>query len=159
MVSGGAGGVSGGAGAVSSGAGVASVGVGGRDFGSGGAWVGDELRRVGDASELRVASRRADGSLRPYATIWHAVVGDDLHIRSAHGPENGWFRRALGAGVGRISSGGVEKDVTFELADAGVREALDAALHEKYDRFGHGPVAAITGSDVLETTLVVRPVG
>lgn len=26
-------------------------------------------------------------------------------------------------------------DVTFELADPGVRAALDAAMHRKYDRF------------------------
>jgi hypothetical protein len=34
---------------------------------------------------------------------------------------------------------------------------LDTALHNKYDRFGPTPVAAITGDDVLETTLKVLP--
>lgn len=120
-------------------------------------WTDDELRRLGGADELRVASQRPDGTMRPFTTIWHTTLGENLYIRSAHGPENGWFRRARQAGVGRISSGGVEKDVTFELADPGVREALDAALHAKYDRFGPGPVGAITGDDVLETTLKVTP--
>jgi hypothetical protein len=120
-------------------------------------WTDDELRRIGGADELRVASERPDGSLRPFTTIWHSALGGELYIRSAHGPENGWFRRVRQAGVGRISSGGVEKDVTFELADAGVREALDAALHQKYDRYGPGPVGAVTGDDVLETTLKVTP--
>src|SRR3954468_13632392 len=77
-------------------------------------WTTDELRRVADAVELRVASRRVDGTLRPYVTIWHVGVGNALYIRSAHGPSNGWFRRAQQAGVGRISAGGVERDVTFE---------------------------------------------
>jgi hypothetical protein len=120
-------------------------------------WTDDELRRIGGADELRVTSERPDGSLRPFTTIWHSTLGGELYIRSAHGPENSWFRRARQAGVGRISSGGVEKDVTFELADPGVREALDAALHQKYDRYGAGPVGAITGDDVLETTLKVTP--
>jgi hypothetical protein len=120
-------------------------------------WTDDELRRIGGADELRVASQRPDGTMRPFTTIWHTTLGENLYIRSAHGPENGWFRRARQAGVGRISSGGVEKDVTFEPADPGVREALDAALHAKYDRFGPGPVGAITGDDVLETTLRVTP--
>ncbi len=120
-------------------------------------WTADELARMNAASELRIASHRPDGTLRPYTTIWHSTLGDALYIRSAHGPENGWFRRALAAGSGRVSAGGVEKAVTFELAEPGIRADLDRALHQKYDRFGPGPVAAITGSDVLETTLKVTP--
>jgi len=120
-------------------------------------WTTDELARIDKASELRIASRRPDGTLRPYTTIWHSTLGDALYIRSAHGPGNGWFRRAVASGTGRISAGGVEKDVTFELAEPGIRADLDRALHGKYDRFGPGPVAAITGSDVLETTLKVMP--
>ena len=120
-------------------------------------WTSDELQHIGAASELRVTSQRADGTLRPYTTIWLTVLGDTLYIRSAHGPENGWFRRAVQAGTGRISAGGIEKDVTFELADPAVREELTAALHRKYDRYGSGPVAAITGDDGLETTLRVLP--
>jgi len=120
-------------------------------------WTTNELRCVSDAVELRVASRRADGTLRPYVTIWHVGVGDALYIRSAHGPSNGWFRRAQEAGVGRMSAGGVERDVTFEPAPADVREAVDKAYHAKYDRYGPAPVGAVTGPDVLETTLRVIP--
>ncbi|MCR2783106.1 MULTISPECIES: DUF2255 family protein [unclassified Microbacterium] len=121
------------------------------------AWDPDELRKVGEATELRVTFEREDGTLRPYVTIWNGVVGDAVYIRSAAGPNNGWFRRAVRSGRGRISAGGVEKDVTFERADPEVREALDAVLHAKYDRYGPGPVGAITGADVLETTLRVMP--
>ncbi|WP_291049750.1 DUF2255 family protein [Herbiconiux sp.] len=121
------------------------------------AWTSDELHRIGAATELRVTSQRPDGTLRPYATIWHSPLGDALYIRSAHGPDNGWFRRALASGTGRITAGGVEKDVTFELADPSICTALDTALHQRYDRFGPGPVAAITGPDVLDTTLKVTP--
>ena len=120
-------------------------------------WEDDELRRIGEAAELRIASQRRDGTMRPYTTIWHATLGDALYVRSAHGPDNGWFRRAVRSGVGRISAGGVEKDVTFELADPSIRAELDAALHTKYDRYGPGPVGAITGLDVLQTTLRVLP--
>lgn len=121
------------------------------------AWDESELRRVGAATELRISSRRPDGTLRPAVTIWHAAVGDALYIRSAHGPENGWFRRALRSGAGRVTAGGVEKDVTFELADEAVAPAVDAALHAKYDRYGPGPVGAITGPDAAATTLLVMP--
>jgi len=122
-------------------------------------WAPEELASITKASELRIASYRSDGSLRPFIPIWHSALDGALYVRSAHGPENGWFRRALTSGTGRVSAGGVEKDVTFELAEPGIRADLDRALHEKYDRFGPGPVAAITGSDVLETTLRVMPRG
>ena len=49
------------------------------------AWTADELDRIGRADELRIASRRADGSLRPYVTIWTVRSGDDIYVRSAHG--------------------------------------------------------------------------
>ena len=122
------------------------------------AWDETELRRISAATELRISSQRPDGSLRPAVTIWHAAVGDSLYIRSAHGPENGWFRRAVRSGAGRVTAGGVEKDVTFALADAGVAPDVDAALHAKYDRYGAAYVRPITGPDAATTTLVVMPV-
>lgn len=122
------------------------------------AWDAEELRRIGAATELRISSRRPDGSLRPAVTIWHATVGDALYVRSAHGPDNGWFRRAVRSGAGRVTAGGVEKDVTFRIADAAVAADVDAALHTKYDRYGPGPVGAITGMDAATTTLLVTPV-
>ncbi len=42
-----------------------------------GGWTDDELRRMGDATELHLASRRGDGSLRPYVTMWTVRAGDD----------------------------------------------------------------------------------
>lgn len=122
------------------------------------AWDEAELRRIGAATELRISSRRPDGTLRPAVTIWHAAVGDALYVRSAHGPENGWFRRAVRSGTGRVTAGGVSKDVTFRLADGAVAPEVDAALHQKYDRYGPGPVGAITGTDAAATTLLVTPV-
>ncbi|PUB20880.1 hypothetical protein C8K30_11591 [Promicromonospora sp. AC04] len=120
-------------------------------------WTDEELRRIDSATELRIASQRPDGTLRAPVTIWHTVVGDALYIRSARGPENGWFRRALDARQGRVEAGGVTRTVTFQLAPPEIREQLDAALHAKYDHFGPGPVGAITGADVLRSTLVVLP--
>ncbi|HEX6451465.1 MAG TPA: DUF2255 family protein, partial [Trebonia sp.] len=41
-------------------------------------WTDDELRRIGGATELQVASLRPDGTLRPYVTIWGVQSGSDL---------------------------------------------------------------------------------
>jgi hypothetical protein len=60
-----------------------------------GGWSGDELHRLGDATEVEVASRRPDGTLRPYTVMWAGRVGDDLYVRSAGGPDRPWYRHAL----------------------------------------------------------------
>ncbi|MEZ0448009.1 DUF2255 family protein [Cellulomonas sp. ICMP 17802] len=120
-------------------------------------WTADELRRIERVDELEVASRRPDGTLRPFVTIWFVGHGDEVYIRSAHGPQNGWFRRAREAGAGRVRIGGVQKDVTFEPGDDAPHDALDAALHAKYDRYGPAPVGAIVGPAVRDVTLRVVP--
>ena len=90
-------------------------------------------------------------------TIWFARVGDDVYVRTAHRPPSAWFRRAQASGVGHVSVGGVEKDVVFAVPDAAVAADLDAALHAKYDRYGPGPVGAVTGPTVTGVTLRLDP--
>ena len=120
-------------------------------------WTADELRTVAGVDELEVASRRPDGSLRPFVTIWFTVSGGDLYIRSAHGPQNGWFRRATQSGTGRVRIGSVEKDVVFEDGADAPHAAIDSALRAKYDRYGPGPVRTIVGPSAAEVTLRVVP--
>ena len=109
-------------------------------------WTSDELERIGAAEELRLASRRPDGSLRPYVTMWVVRAGDGLYVRSAYGPGNPWFRRATASGTGRIRADGIERDVSFADAAPDVQGDIDAAYHAKYDRLrpadrrlGHRP--------------------
>jgi hypothetical protein len=50
-------------------------------------WTTSDLDHLGRAEELQLASRRADGTLRPYVTIWVGRAGDGLYVRSAQGPD------------------------------------------------------------------------
>jgi len=123
-------------------------------------WTGEELRRVGNAAELQIASRRCDGSLRPYVTIWTVRAGDHLYVRSAYGTGNPWFRRATASGTGRIRADGIERDVTFTPAselDAATQAAVDAAYHAKYDRYGPQIVGTVTGAHAAPVTLRLVP--
>ncbi|WNM28494.1 DUF2255 family protein [Demequina capsici] len=124
-----------------------------------GAWTSHELATIAQTDELRIASRRPDGTLRPWVTIWVAREGDDIYVRSAHGVDNPWFRRASRSGRGRVSAGGVERDVVLELvpADAAEHPRIDAELHAKYDRYGPAYVGAITGASTYEGTFQVVP--
>jgi hypothetical protein len=120
-------------------------------------WTADELTRIGDATELQIASRRSDGSLRPFVTIWVVRVGDDLYVRSAYGTDNPWFRRAKTSGEGRVRAGGVERDVTFIAPAADTRIDIDAAYHAKYDRYGPQIVGTVVGPHAAPGALRLVP--
>ncbi|QHT57808.1 DUF2255 family protein [Cellulomonas sp. H30R-01] len=120
-------------------------------------WTAEELAVVESADELRVASYRPDGTLRPGVTIWVVRVGDDVYIRSAYGPSNGWFRHAQASGAGRVQVGGLEKEVAFVAPPPDVHAALDAAYHAKYDRYGARIVNTVVGPSVVDVTLRLDP--
>jgi hypothetical protein len=120
-------------------------------------WTRDELARIGRADELRIASRRADGSLRPFITIWTAREGDDLYVRSAHGYDNPWFQRALHSAEGRIQAGGVERDVRFEDPQPDAAARVTNAYHAKYDRYGPAIVGTVVSPEAERATLRLEP--
>ena len=121
------------------------------------AWTQDELRKVGPAEELGVASRRSDGTMRRYVTVWTVRVGDDIYIRSAYGPDNPWYRRALASGEGRMRAGGIERDVEFAAVDPSAQDSIDAAYHAKYDRHGRRLVATVVGAHAHQVTIRLIP--
>ncbi len=120
-------------------------------------WTQDDLALIDAHDEIEITSRRADGSLRPFITIWIVRAEDDLYVRSAYGPDNGWYRRARTSGAGRIRAGGIERDVTFDEPAPEVDQALHDAYHAKYDRYGPGNVRTVTSPEAARTTLRLMP--
>jgi len=121
------------------------------------AWNDEDLNTIGGAEELRIASRRADGSLRPYVTIWVVRAGDDIYVRSAYGADNGWFRRAKASGAGAVRAGGLEREVIFADAAPDVHDGIDKAYHRKYDRYGPAIVGSVTGTQAAPVTIRLLP--
>jgi hypothetical protein len=120
-------------------------------------WSPDALALAGRTDEIQLASRRADGSLRPYVTMWMVASDDELYVRSAYGPGNGWYRRALASGSGRVRFGGAEQDVTFSTPGDEVHAALDDAYHAKYDRYGARIVGSVVSAESHASTLRLDP--
>ncbi len=116
-------------------------------------WTPNELEAIGAADEMRIAPRRPDGTLTPCTTIWVVRVGDDLYVRSYRGPSGSWYRAAQLTGRGRISVGGVERDVTFERH--GVEADVDQAYRAKYGRSTY--VDAMLTAETAATTLRLVP--
>jgi hypothetical protein len=116
-------------------------------------WTDEELDTIGAADEVRIAALRADGSLRPYTTIWSVRVGDDLYVRSYRGRDGAWFRSVLRRPEGRIRAGGLTRDVTFtEAADAD-QAAIDEAYRSKYARYGASYLDPMVSSGARSATL------
>ena len=96
-------------------------------------WTSDELDRIDGAEELTLASVREDGTMRGPVRMWVVRIGDEVYVRSVNGRGSSWFRGIQARHEARISSGGVERDVTLvETDDA--NDAVDAAYLGKYGR-------------------------
>jgi hypothetical protein len=120
-------------------------------------WTADELATIGRIEELELATRRDDGTLRPYVTIWVVRSDDELYVRSARGPAGGWYVRALRSKAGRIRAGGLERDVVFVEAADDAHAGIDAAYHTKYDRYGPAIVGSVVGEKAHQVTIRLLP--
>lgn len=121
------------------------------------AWTSDELRKIGAAEELEIASVRRDGTLRTPVTIWVVRHGDDLYVRSVNGRAGAWFRGTQVRREGRIWAGGVEKDVTFLDADSSLNNQIDAAYRKKYRRYSGSIVGSIVTPAAQSSTIKLVP--
>ncbi len=112
-------------------------------------WTTRELEAVGMATELEIATRQPDGTLRPPVPIWVVRVGDDLYVRSYLGPASAWYRHASTHGSAQISAAGVERDVTVTVPDPAIRPAIDAQYRFKYAAYPTHvpPMLADTAAD------------
>jgi hypothetical protein len=120
-------------------------------------WTAEELDGIGQAEELRLAPRRTDGTLRSFTTMWVVCANGELYVRSAGGPQRPWFRYSQATGRGQIRAGGSEVDVRFVEVAPDAQSAIDAAYHEKYDRYGPSIVGHVTGPDVRPVTIRLVP--
>jgi len=120
-------------------------------------WTDDELSKIGEAEELRIATLRRDHTLRKKVTIWVVRLDDNLYVRSVNGREGAWFRGALTRHEGRIWAGGVEKDVIFvEETDPAINDRIDEVYLSKYERYPQY-VAPMVTPEVRAATLKLVP--
>jgi hypothetical protein len=120
-------------------------------------WMSDELKKIGTAEELQIASLRRDGTLRKPVIIWVVRVGDDLYVRSVNGRNSSWFRGVQTRHEGHIRAGGVDKDVTFvEESGSDINDQIDAAYTTKYRRYASIAKSMVTPA-VRAATIKITP--
>lgn len=108
--------------------------------------------------EVRIVTRRRDGSLRRPRIIWIVPVGEDrVFIRSTNGRGADWFRWALATGEGQILAGGGTYEVTFaEAADADLA-GVDEGYRAKYGRRYASIVDHLLDAGPRAATLELHP--
>jgi hypothetical protein len=120
------------------------------------AWSPDELERIDRAEELRIATERADGTLRRDVPIWVVSAGGQVYVRTWYRRDDGWFGHAVESRRARIQIPGLAADVAVE--DVGddksdLRASVDAAYRAKYGRYGETTVDRMVSDDAAATTL------
>ena len=120
-------------------------------------WSGGQLDRIIGSSELQIASRRTDGTLRSSVPIWVVCVDDGVYVRTWYRRTTGWFGHVIDLPQARIRVPGLETDVI--IADVGrgapgLLASVDAAYRTKYGSFGH---RSMVTDDAAATTLRVAP--
>jgi hypothetical protein len=98
-------------------------------------WVKDELHRIAKADDLHISPFREDGVTYGTPTwIWSVVVDGNLYVRAYNGQNSRWYQAAVRQKAGRITVAGMTKEVTFDLVDGAISDAIDDAYRTKYQK-------------------------
>jgi hypothetical protein len=97
-------------------------------------WTPDELRSIASTDDFHISPFRADGTTYGTPTwIWSVVVDGALYVRAYNGTSSRWYGSAAAQRAGRITVGGLEKDVAFvPIEEASLNDRIDDAYRAKY---------------------------
>ena len=119
-------------------------------------WNKDELRRLADTDDLHIAPFREDGVTYGTPTwIWSVVVDGNLFARAYNGTASSWYKAALRQKAGRITAGGIKRDVRFTRADDTLATRIDEAYKAKYASSPY--LAPMIGNKARAATVVILP--
>lgn len=97
------------------------------------AWSKDELRKIAESDDLHISPFRENGSTYGTPTwIWSVVVDDSLYVRAYNGQSSRWYQAAMRQRAGRITAGGLTKEVLFEPVSGPANDRIDDAYRAKY---------------------------
>ncbi len=120
-------------------------------------WSANDLKQIGEAEEIDIASLGADGRLSKRTTIWVVRLGDGLYVRAYRGPTSVWYRGTQVRHLGCIYRGKEATNVTFEAGDPKLNAQIDAEYRSKYRQHDAQYVDPMVNETAHATTIKVVP--
>ena len=96
-------------------------------------WSKEELSKIAQTDDPHISPFREDG--KTYGTptwIWSVVVDDALYVRAYNRQSSRWYKAAQQQKAGRITAGGIRKDVSFEPVNDAINDRIDDGYRTKY---------------------------
>jgi hypothetical protein len=119
-------------------------------------WPKEELRKIAQADDLRIAPFRDDGATYGTPTwIWSVAVDEALYARAYNGRDSRWHRAAVRQKAGRIIAAGITKEVAFESVDGPINDRIDDAYRAKYG--GSAYLGPMIGPRARAATVKITP--
>ena len=119
-------------------------------------WSTDQLKAIAENDDLFVSPLRQDGVTYGTPTqTWALVVGGNVYVRAANGPESRWYQAAVARPAGRVRVAGQYYDVVFEPAGDDDADAIDAAYEAKYP--GSPAVPIMQGAGPKSASVRISP--
>lgn len=119
-------------------------------------WAEDELGKIAQTDDLHISPLREDA--KTYGTptwIWSVVVDDQLYVRAYNGEGSRWYQWAMKQKAGRITAGGVTRDVGFAPVDGAINDRIDDAYRAKYK--GSPYLSPMIGFGARAATVRITP--
>jgi hypothetical protein len=116
------------------------------------------LALIGQAEEVHIEPRSADGQHVGPVTIWVVVVDGDVYVRSYRGPNGRWYQALLRHPAGVLHVNG--RDVPFRavrVEDQAEIARVSETYRRKYERKWPRETAEMLRDEVLPTTLRLEP--
>jgi hypothetical protein len=121
-------------------------------------WTDEQLKAIANNEDLFVSPFREDGTTYGTPTqTWALVVGDDVYVRAASGPESRWYQAAIHQKAGRVRVNGTNYEVIFEAAGDTDEAAIDAAYVAKYGNSSAVPIMKGAGPKAAAVRISPRP--
>lgn len=97
------------------------------------AFTSEELDRIAESSDFRIAPYREDGETPGTLTyIWSVVFDGEVYVRPYHGIDSSWYQAAITQKAGRVTVAGMDRKVRFHHVSGLVVDEIDQAYRHKY---------------------------
>jgi hypothetical protein len=87
--------------------------------------------------------------------LFETTAPRTVYVRPYNGEKSRWFQAALKQKSGRITAGGITKEVAFEKAEDAVNDQVNEAYSAKYSCSPY--VTAMIDKRLRPTTMAVSP--